>query len=83
MTLTGLNHNQWYQSVNRLSSALTSSPPHNVHPVIHHTPNVKLITVRGHGLARSPHEGTRAEGVRKSAPALEAAGIPHAGLLFC
>ncbi len=41
----------------------------HVHPIIHHTPNVKLITARGHHLACTTHRGNTLSirGVRESA----------------
>lgn len=44
----------------------------HVHPITHHTLNVKLITARGHHLAFTAHKGSQA-GVRKSALTVDAA----------
>lgn len=47
----------------------------HVHPIIHHTPNVKLITARGHHLVYTTHKGNTlsVRGVRESALAVDAA----------
>lgn len=45
----------------------------HVHPIIHHTPNVKLITARGHHLAAALIKEIDSGGVRKSALAVDAA----------